>query len=182
MGLGSPYDLNRGAHICEPDNLGQALYLISTVSDKNHPLVAVILEEMKKYEVKWTNGIYLDGVTDFAPHPLSITKWAKYGRKRLGLEDDYVIPNDINDDYSELFWMDYTDEDQAGENVTAQWPYLTWASDHYHKKRENCRISDRDFPLTWEGTPMSTPLTCPHTWHSAEALLYLTSEEYPNNK
>ena len=179
LNLDSPYDFNRGRHISEPDNLGEALYLISTVSDKNHPLVPAIIAELRKYEVSCDQGIYLDGVMDSAPHPLYITKWAKFGLRSLGLLDPYVIPADINDDYSELFWMDFMDADLPGENITDDWPYLTWASDHYHKKRENCRISDKDFPLTWEGRPSNAPLTCPHTWHSSEALLYLTSDDYP---
>ena len=182
LGLNSPYDFNRGRHISELDNLGEALFLISTVSDKNHPLVPIILAELKKYEVKRCDGIYLDGITDFAPHPLYITKWAKYGLRSLGLDDPYIIPPDICDDYSELFWMDFMDVDNPGDNITDDWPYLTWASDHYHKKRENCKISDRDFPLTWEGCPTFSPLTCPHTWHSSEALLYLTSDDYPRAK
>ena len=179
LNLDSPYDFNRGSHIKEPDNLGEAMYLISAVSDSNHPLVPRLLEELKKYEVKRSDGTYLDGVTDSESHPLYITKWAKYGLQALGLEDNYIIPTDIKDNYSELFWMDFNDADNPGENINELWPYLTWASNHYHKKLENCWISDRDFPLTWEGKPMSAPLTAPHTWHAAEALLYLTDSNYP---
>ncbi len=179
MSLDSPYDFNRGTHISEPDNLGEALYLISTVSDKNHHLVPKILKELSNFEVKNENGTYLDGVTDGANHPLYVTKWAKYGLRSLGLNDTYIIPDNIDDNYSELFWMDYTDADHPGEIITEEWPYLTWASDHYHHKLENCKISDKDFPLTWEDRPDFSPLTCPHTWHAAEALLYITSDDYP---
>jgi len=36
----------------EADNPGQALFLLSLVSDKNHPLVPKILEALKRFEVK----------------------------------------------------------------------------------------------------------------------------------
>lgn len=56
INLSDIYDRNNNGE-CEADNLGQTLYLISLFSDKNHPLVAKIIDEAKKYEIKDKNGL-----------------------------------------------------------------------------------------------------------------------------
>ena len=71
------------------------------------------------------------------------------------------------------------------------YPYLTWAGSHYAGPRKG-KLSDRDYPLTWEakasqadyaGMRLVAPaftgqkLCAPHTWHAAEAFLYLFDEK-----
>ncbi len=87
LGLGDPYDRNNAGET-EADNLGQALFSISLVSDKNHPLVAEIQKELAKHEVNSTEGRHIRGRSDFAEHPVYQTKWAKYGLRHLG----WLIP------------------------------------------------------------------------------------------
>jgi hypothetical protein len=71
------------------------------------------------------------------------------------------------------------------------YPYLTWAASHYAGKTAG-KLSDRDYPLTWEAHASQANYdgmrwvaaeyvkakTCaPHTWHAAEAFLYLREEK-----
>jgi hypothetical protein len=71
-----------------------------------------------------------------------------------------------------------------------RYPYLVWAGSHYAGKTAG-KLSDRDYPLTWEadasqakydgmkavGPEYVKVRTCaPHTWHAAEALLYLLEQ------
>jgi hypothetical protein len=67
LGLTEPYDRNNNGET-EADNLGQALYLVSLVSDKYHPLVAKVLNEMPRFEVDSPSGKYLKGRSDFSFH------------------------------------------------------------------------------------------------------------------
>ena len=189
LGLHDPYDRNNRGET-EADNLGQALYLLSLVSDKNHPLVAKVLAEVPRYEVSEGGAKWIKGRSDFAEHPAYQTKWLKYGLRALGLPDGYAIPK-IVDSYSALFWMDYQDSYTPGKDQDDRgaYPYLGWACDHFHGVKKS-PIGDRDYPLTWEqrasqadyaGLRMLDPLyvkeklSAPHTWHAAEVFLYLLS-------
>ena len=187
LGLTEPYDRNNAGET-EADNLGQALYLISLVSDKSHPLVAQIQRELARFEVRDAHGLYIRGRSDFAEHPVYQTKWAKYGLRALGLADPYAIPH-VADSYSSLFWMDWRGAHVQGHEATdrERYPYLGWATDHFQGKKLS-PISSRDYPLTWEieasqtnyaGMALIDPVfveqktSVPHTWHAAEVFLYL---------
>ncbi len=186
LGLREPYDQNNKGET-EADNLGQGLYLVSLVSDKSHPLVPSIQKEFAQFEQKDR----IDGRTDYAAHPVYQTKWAKFGLKSLGLDDPYTVPKQ-KDSYATLFWWAYREADGAGQQLLADdlYPYLGWASSHYAGKKFG-KLSDRDYPLTWEarasvakydgmkriGPEYVEARTCaPHTWHAAEAFLYLIEE------
>lgn len=189
-GLTEPYDRNNNGET-EADNLGQALYLVSLVSDKNHPLVGKVLKELPRFEVDGPSGKYLKGRSDFSFHPVYQTKWAKYGLRALSLPDPYVVPP-IEDSYSALFWMDYRDtyvKSQDARDVA--YPYLDWACDHFHGLKRS-PISNRDYPLTWEKNASAANypgmtiisdvyrqqrLAAPHTWHAAEIFLYLLEQK-----
>lgn len=189
--LDEPFDRNNGGE-SEADNLGQALYLISLVSDKNHPLVEKILSEMRRFEVAGTAGKYIKGRSDFAEHPVYQTKWAKLGLAALGLPDPYVVPR-VEDSYSALFWMAYKDAHVTGKDADDRgaYPYLGWACDHFHGAKKS-PIGNRDYPLTWEQNASQAKyegmnavsdrytkqrLAAPHTWHAAEVLLYLLQQQ-----
>jgi len=191
LGLKEPYDRNNGGER-EADNLGQALYLISLVSDRNHPLVPQILRELPRWEVQGPGGKYIQGRSDFAAHPAYQTKWAKFGLTSLKLPDPYVIPA-VPDSYSALFWMAYKDPYVKGQdaNDRGPYPYLGWACDHFHGARAS-PIGNRDYPLTWEQEASQARyegmkviaeefvrqrLATPHTWHAAEAFLYLLGQK-----
>lgn len=187
MSLRDPYDRNNGGET-EADNLGQALFLVSLVSDASHPLVAKVLAELPKFNQERDGVKFISGRSDFSEHPAYQTKWLKYGLRALGLPDDYTIPK-VADSYSALFWMDYRDSYVPGKNADdrGNYPYLGWACDHFHGTAKG-PIGNRDYPLTWEanasqacyeGTRMvsdeyvTRKLAAPHTWHAAEVFLSL---------
>ena len=190
LGLREPFDKNNKGET-EADNLGQALFLVSLVADKNHPLVAKVLAEIPRFEKTDATGKYILGRSDFADHPVYQTKWLKYGLRTLGLPDAYIIPK-IADSYGALFWMDYRDQHVAGNdsNDRGPYPYLGWACDHFHGTKKS-PLSNRDYPLTWEARASEArydrlkiiapilaekKISPPHTWHAAEAFLLLLAE------
>ncbi|MFH1068357.1 MAG: hypothetical protein V1794_01945 [Candidatus Glassbacteria bacterium] len=188
LGLSEPYDLNNGGDK-EPDNLGQALYMISLVSDTSHPLVARILADAQTI----SRDGYISGRTDGGPHPVYQTMWLRYGLGALGLPDPYAPP-DTGDSYTKLFWMAYkpAEQDSAGASEPSwNYPYLGWAASHYYGDKAGWIINNLDYPLTWESHASQadyqgmsrisswcvTEKTClPHTWHSAEMFLELVEE------
>jgi hypothetical protein len=88
-GLNTPFDRNNNAGYAEADNLGQVLYMLSTVADKKHPLVSKILDEADNFD----KGGFIEGRTaDMLPHPVYQTKWLKFGLKEMQLPDKYKIP------------------------------------------------------------------------------------------
>lgn len=192
MHLNDPFDRNNNGET-EADNLGQALYLISLVSDKKHPLVPAIMLATKQFEQQSPNGKYILGRSDFAEHPVYQTKWLKYGLRALGMNDSFGVP-EMTDSYSALFWMDYRDVhviSNKDANDRDKYPYLGWANDHFYRTKKS-PISNRDYPLTWEkdasqadysGLAMlgqvyvDQKIAAPHTWHAAEIFLYLLDQK-----
>lgn len=191
LNLRDPYDSNNG--IKEPDNLGQALYLISLVSDQSHPLVPVIQKELQNIEK--SNGVnskkWIEGYSDFSLHPVYQTKWAKFGLTALGLPDNYSVPQN-EDSYATLFWWAYKDLDIKNQPTSRadDYPYLQWASNHYIRKKQGL-ISNQDYPLTWEAKASAaqyrgianlnakyfkSKVAAPHSWHAAEVFLTLLEE------
>ncbi|NOT95695.1 MAG: hypothetical protein HOP00_05255 [Nitrospira sp.] len=190
LGLREPFDKNNAGE-CEPDNLGQVLFLVSLVSDKHHPVVTRVLAELPRFAVSDANGKYIKGRSDFAEHPVYQTKWLKYGLKALGLLDTFTVPA-VADSYSALFWMDYKDDYVAGKDHDdrGSYAYLGWACDHFHGAKRS-PLSNRDYPLTWEAKASQAnyaagkivapvfaekKVAAPHTWHAAEAFLRLLEE------
>ncbi len=187
LGLSDPFDRNNSGET-EADNPGEVLYLLSLVSDRNHPLVPRVLDELARFEVHHGAASHIQGRTDFADHPVYQTRWAKLGLKALGLPDPYSVPR-VQDSYASLFWMDANHDAQRGSEAAdrEKYPYLGWAVDHYRRERKS-PISNRDYPLTWERDASQAHyegirlvsevhaqqrIAAPHTWHAAEVLLYL---------
>lgn len=73
LGLREPFDKNNKGE-SEADNLGQALFLVSLASDKNHPLVAKVLAEVPRFEKSDATGKSILGRSDFNDHPVYQTK------------------------------------------------------------------------------------------------------------
>lgn len=182
-GLRDPFDRNNGGET-EADNPGQLLYLISLVSDRNHPAVPAAVQALKRFE---KDG-YILGRSDFAPHPVYQTRWAKFGLASLGLPDPYTVPR-LRDSYATLFWWDGAARDPVKQPVidSDDYPYLTWAGCHTTGEKKG-KLSDRDYPLTWEARASQArydgmrrvaaeyaerKLCAPHTWHAAEMYLSL---------
>jgi hypothetical protein len=195
LGLREPFDRNNAGET-EADNPGQLLFLASFVADQTHPAVPKALEALRRYERRVESGPYVEGRSDFAPHPVYQTKWAKWGLRALGLPDPYVVPRGF-DSYSALFWWDFREAHVAGPRFDVEaaqhYPYLTWAEDHFHGTT-NGLVGDRDYPLTWESRasqadyqairPLApahadAQLAAPHTWHAAEMFLLLAGTPPP---
>ena len=189
MNIRDPFDRNNGG-IAEADNPGQVLYLISLVSNKNHPAVATVLDSVKRFVKTGPLGPYIDGKTDFSRHIVYQTKWMKFGLKSLGLPDPYVIPQEY-DSYSSLFWWDYKAQHVDGKRFdresSTNYPYLVWAEDNFYDEH-NGIVTNRDYPLSWEAHASQAnypllsvldeglvrdKLSPPHTWHAAELFFVL---------
>ncbi|HVN18078.1 MAG TPA: hypothetical protein VMU05_04875 [Dongiaceae bacterium] len=192
MSLRDPFDHNN-AGASEPDNLGEVLYMISCVSDRNHPLVAAALKQAESFR----QGHYIVGKTDFGEHPVYQTKWLKFGLRSLGLPDDSPVVPKMKDSYASLFWWAFRDG-QIGPEFSVsdamKYPYLAWARDHLSGEYTG-PLSSGDYPLSWEvkasqanyaGMSVISPdftnaeLATPHTWHAAEMFLLL--EDQNNQK
>ena len=185
MGLREVFDRNNAGDE-EPDNLGQALFMISLVSDRRHPLVETILHAVKGR----ARNKHLVGRTDGAEHPDYQTKWLKYGLRALGLADDFEAP-EVFDSYDALFWMDFKDRHVAGPrfdpDAAQAFPYLAWAEAHFFGDPPPMPVDESCTALTWEGSGSEAEywrmailsnelaegrICTPHTWHAAEMLLY----------
>lgn len=187
MSLRDPYDHNNAGN-SEPDNLGEVLFLVSCMSDHNHPLIAQTLKAAESFR----KGNYIVGMTDFAEHPVYQTKWIKFGLRSLDLPDDsFTIPK-AKDSYSSLFWLAFRDG-QIGSEFSAtdgmNYPYLAWARDHLSDGHTG-PVSSADYPLSWEAEASQAnyagmsaissdftirKLATPHTWHAAEMFLLLST-------
>ena len=82
LGLQKPYDYNNAGE-AEADNLGEALYLVSLVSNNSQPIVKSILNEVPRFERD--GGAYICGRSDFAEHCAYQTKWLKFGLRALAV-------------------------------------------------------------------------------------------------
>lgn len=190
LNLQEPFDGARGGER-EPDNLGQALFLVSMVSDRGHPLVAKVLEQAKAFR----NTDFIDGRTNAAEHPVYQTKWLKFGLKSLGLEDPYKMPVGF-DSYSTVFWMDFKDVPSNGppfpEKTKEERPHLAWAEAHFHGWDPPMPVPTRAYPVSWEIPADSAAargmgviasefaergIIAPQARHAAEMLLYYLDHE-----
>lgn len=186
MGLTQVFDHNNAGH-AEADNLGEALYMISLVSDRKHPLVDKVLKAIGQYR----RGDHIVGLSDFAEHPVYQTKWLKYGLGALGMDDPHRVPH-VYDSYGSLFWMDWREQHVDGPRFDAKtidlYPYLGWAESHFHNAPPPATFDPTRYPLTWESKASQAQywrlaqlrpgdaqrqIATPHTWHAAEAFLYL---------
>lgn len=193
LGLRDPFDRNNAGE-AEADNPGQVLYLASLVSDRSHPVVSPAIDALRRFERRGEGGVWIEGRSDFAAHPVYQTKWAKWGLGALALPDPYVVPR-VYDPYSALFWWGFRSEHVAGPGFDAEngrhYPYLAWAEDHFHGTTRG-PVGDREYPLTWESgasqadyealRPLAPAcadarLAAPHTWHAAEMFLALADSE-----
>ncbi len=188
--LGEPFDRNNAGNR-EPDNLGQALYMISLVSDASHPLVETILAALPRVR----RADHIAGITDGTEHAVYQTKWLKFGLRSLGLDDPYEVPR-VFDSYSALFWMAFKDAHVPGERFSRRarelYPYLAWAEHHFHGDMPQELADPARYPLTWEAQASEANypamaavgseyarrrIAAPHSWHAAEMFLCLLEQE-----
>lgn len=185
--INSIYDMQNGCK--EPDNLGQVLFLVSLIDNKNEKLVNDILEEAQ--DTKTEDG-YINGITDGTYHPVYQTKWLIYGLKSLGLNyEEWKIPN-IYDDYESLLWFEKAEQNKSIEN-SDRWPYLFFARLHY--AGIPISFEENTYPISSEYCPSKanfkemsminesftkSELIVPHAWSAAEMFLYLVDLDEGN--
>jgi hypothetical protein len=189
LSLQDPFDHNNAGR-SEPDNLGEALYLISCVSDKNHPLVPAVLSAVNAFRKR----DYIVGITDGAEHPVYQTKWLKFGMRSLEIPDSTFVVPKKQDSYASLFWWAFKDGQigpEFSEDAAEKFPYLAWARDHLSGERKG-PVTAGEYPLSWEADAsqadykrmsiigddfVKARLAGPHIWHAAEMFLALSSDE-----
>ncbi len=179
--LKDPFDRNNGVE--EPDNLGQALYLVSAFSDASHPLVAEVFRRLPEF----LEDGRMVGTTDFGPKPVYQAKWLRFGCESLGIPCPIEVPQEY-DPYASLFWMDRSPHTPGPPSCTDcnNYPYLQWAQAHFDGTDAPMALLDGGTYLTWEAEASQADYarqaqigvgeskTCrPHSWHAAEAFLYL---------
>jgi hypothetical protein len=189
LNLDQPFDLNNSGEQ-EPDNLGEVLYMISLVSDQTHPLVNEILATIPQF----IEDNHIDGVTDYANHPVYQTAWVKLGLDSLKLPDPYQLP-DVSDSYANLIWWLSSPHQivNGSQHNSFQYPYLTWASNHMNQTYLGV-FGDLDYPLSWESQASGAnysgiqivsqayanqAIGAPHGWAASELFFYLFD---PNTK
>lgn len=199
LGLRKPYDRNNAGD-AEPDNLGEALFLLSLVPAAEgggaaHPLLPALLREAEAR--RGADGA-LRGRVDGQQRAVYPTKWLKFGLRALGLDDSaWRIPAEP-DDYADLFWMDFRNEpvlfsrEFAAGKPLERYPYLAWAQAHFRGapppedpatldfSREAMASEaryDRVEALAAAGVVppehAAAFLATPHAWHAAEVFLHL---------
>lgn len=184
------YDRNNKGN-CEPDNLGQLLYIISLVADKSHPIVQKIIDEAKRI----MSGGLLTGTTDYSHHEIYSTLWLDYALKQLGLDNSFIsIPQEF-DNYARMFWMDKAKVERATvyENrYNEKYPYLWWAVKHFENEPIDEKYLEITYPMSWEicaseanyegsriisDSYVDNRVGAPHTWHASEMYLYLIEDK-----
>ena len=190
LSLTDLYDQNNAGHK-EPDNLGQLLFLLSLVSDKDNPMVDKIIEEAENIS---ENGL-LTGITDFSDHRIYSTLWLKYALDLLNIQVDFInIPMEF-DNYARMFWMnrDGIERDYPYDNeYNWLYPYLWWAVKHFENEPIDKKYLEITYPMSWEKEASQAKyedirqlsneyadnkFSGPHTWHAAEMFLYLIEME-----
>ena len=184
------YDRNNAGNE-DPDNLGQLLYLISLIADKNHPMVEKLISEAKRIT---ENGL-LTGLTDFSNHQIYSTLWLKFAANQMGIDTDFIsIPEEF-DNYARMFWMDRTGIERACEYSNEYnwlYPYLWWAVKHFENEPVDEEYFKLQYPMSWEKEASQaryedilqlskiyagSKFSAPHTWHASEMFLYLIEME-----
>jgi hypothetical protein len=180
LSLSDPFDRNNGEE--EPDNLGQALWLAAQFSTVEHPVVQAAIRRLHQFMPEG----HLVGNTDFAPHPVYQTLWLNFGLRALGMDCGYEIPQ-VADDYASLFWMNGLQTGDAPA-MDQNYPYLTWARTHSIDANPPLNLLRDGLYLSWESRATSADysrlgaldpeaaqaqIASPHSWHAAEAFLYL---------
>lgn len=178
-----PFDRNNKGNE-EPDNIGESLYMLGCVADKNHPLVKKFVEVAK---AKMDKDGFLTGMVDYSQHRVYAAKWLKLGLEKCGLESSWVKIPDEPDSYDNIFWMDGSrNASLANTPLDKNYPYLSWANWHKAgKKFKNTEVTDVS---SWESHASEAnydalhtvnpewaknKICYPHTWHAAEMFLLL---------
>lgn len=132
----------------EMDNLGELLYLLSLVTDKNNSMVQKILVKVSEITKEDEFGKYIIGKTDGRLMPDYQTEWLKFGLESLGISNDYNYSQ--TDDYSALLWFRPIKKKTSATSFNFSYPYLSLAERHLLGDKVPIYISNQLYPLSWE--------------------------------
>ena len=145
------YDKSNGED--ENDNIGEILYLLSLVSDKNNKQVKKILSHVDKIVIKDDKGIYISNNTDSGLKPSYQTEWLIFGLNKLGIDNNYSY-KDI-DSYTNILWFTdyktkYKNNELKNTSYMKDYPYLSYGRRHMLNDDLEIPISGQLYPLSWE--------------------------------
>lgn len=183
LSFDDPFDRNNKGNE-EPDNIGESLYLLGCVTDKDNPTVKKFVEIAKSRMGE--NGC-LQGSVDYSDQPVYAAKWLKLGLEKCGLESSWVNIPDVPGGYDDIFWMDGSrNPELADVPLDPNYPYLSWAK--WHKAGKTFTPSEITSVSSWEAYASEAnydalssineewaknKICYPHTWHAAEMFLLL---------
>ncbi len=185
LSIDSIYDKSNGEE--ENDNLGELLYLLSLVTDKDNSMVKKVINKAEKIKVQNGDEKYICNHTDFADRPDYQTEWLNFGLSKFNIKLGYVYKN--IDSYSNLLWFSNKDTDKLKiQDFGFQYPYLGYAQRHLMGEDAKIYVSNQLYPLSWENSASSAnyskltflsdyfvnqKIAPTHVWSSSELFLLL---------
>ena len=189
LSINSIYDKSNGEE--ENDNLGELLYMISLVDDKDNKLVKKILSKLEQIRIEDENGIYISNNTDGSKKPSYQTEWLKFGLNKLNIENEYNYL--LTDRYTNLLWFtEHSLKDLKNEKYSMKYPYLGYAQRHMMGDNSNIYLSNQLYPLSWEKEAskanylkmtilgnyyVKNKVSPTHIWSAAELFLMLEEKK-----
>lgn len=189
LSINNYYDKANGEE--ENDNLGEVLYLLSLVTDKNNNTVKRILSKLDEIKKEDTNGTYISNKTDGSIKPSYQTEWLKFGLEKLNIKNNYYYK--LSDGYSNLLWFsNYNKNELKVKKYNKNYPYLEYAQRHLIGESATIHISNQLYPLTWENNAtkanynnmsilgnyfIKNRVSPTHVWSASELFLLLYEEK-----
>lgn len=189
------YDHARGLEVNEGDSPGELLYITSFFKKECGAMRDKVMKEIERIRIKdpETGKYYISGPVDGKTRANYSTKWLIFGMKAWGMDtSEYAVPSAADDDYADLFWMDFEKDGTwfhrmiwqgkvwlqkpISHNIVA-YPYLNVARAHYYDDESYLMMNNLRYPLSWEGDLEGATNfrrgSFAHSWSAAELFLYL---------
>ena len=189
LSINDYYDKANGEE--ENDNLGEVLYLLSLVTNKDNNMVKKILSKLNKIKIEDEKGIYISNKTDGSIKPSYQTEWLKFGLEKLGIKNNYNYKS--IDNYSNLLWFcNYPKKDLNIKNYNKNYPYLGYAQRHLIDEEAKIYVSNQLYPLSWENNAkeadynkmtvlgnyfIKNKVSPTHIWSASELFLLLENKD-----
>lgn len=129
-------------------NLGELLYLLSLVTDKDNDMVKKIIKEADTIKVEDKLGKYLTN-SKAIDYPDYQTLWLKFGLSQFNLDLAYDYKK--TDNHTNAFW--YTDENVSKLRVIVfndNDPSLAYEQRHLLGDKASMTLSNQLYPLSWK--------------------------------
>lgn len=188
LSIDSIYDKSNGEE--ENDNLGELLYLLSLVTDKDNEMVKKVIDKADKIKIQDENGKYISNRTDFSNRPDYQTDWLNFGLSKFDIDLDYNYKK--TDGYSNLLWFTNQETDNLEiYKFKKEYPYRGYAQRHLMGEDAPIYVSNQLYPLSWENSAtradyskltvlsdyfVNNRIGPTHVWSAAELFLLLEEE------